>query len=45
MVTTMLILRGLTSMWREATSYAQKFYDKLNEIRIVTGKSEAEVTR
>ena len=41
MATTMLILRGLTSLWRNATSFAQQFYDKLNEIRIVTGKSQA----
>lgn len=42
MATTMLVLRGLTSLWREATTYAQTFYDQLNEIRIVTGKTEAE---
>lgn len=42
MATTMLVLRGLTNLWREATTYAQTFYDQLNEIRIVTGKTEAE---
>lgn len=45
MASTMLMLRGLTSLWRNATDYAQQYYDKLNEIRIVTGKSESEVNR
>lgn len=43
MATTMLVLRGLTTLWRNATEYAQQYYDKLNEIRIVTGKTQAEV--
>ena len=29
-------------MWQEATEYASTYYDKLNEIRIVTGMSESE---
>ena len=45
MVTTMVVLRGLTSIWRSATEYAQEFYDKLNEIRIVTGRSQSDVNR
>ena len=45
MATTMLILRGLSSIWNNATDYAQEYYDKLNEIRIVTGKSQTEVSR
>ncbi len=44
-VTTMLVLRGLTSLWRNATDYAQQYYDSLNEIRIVTGKTEQQVAR
>lgn len=40
MAATMLVLRGLTSIWRNATSFAQQYYDKLNEIRIVTGRSQ-----
>lgn len=42
MATTVLVLRGLTTLWRNATEYAQQYYDKLNEIRIVTGKTQAE---
>lgn len=45
MATTMLVLRGITTIWREATDYAQKYYDKMNEIRIVSGKSQAEINR
>lgn len=45
MATTMLVLRGITTIWREATDYAQKYYDQMNEIRIVSGKSQAEINR
>lgn len=45
MAATMLVMRGLSNMWREATDYAAKFYDQLNEIRIVTGKSVSEANR
>lgn len=44
MATTMLVLRGITTLWRNATDYAQQYYDKLNEIRIVTGKTQVEVS-
>lgn len=40
-VGTMVLMRGLRTMWREATEYASTYYDKLNEIRIVTGMSES----
>lgn len=45
MASTMLVLRGLSSLWQKATDFAQQYYDKLNEIRIVTGKSQAEVNK
>ena len=45
MASTMLVLRGLSSLWQKATDFAQQYYDKLNEIRIVTGKSQADVNR
>lgn len=45
MASTMLVLRGLSSQWQMATDFAQQYYDKLNEIRIVTGKSQADVNR
>lgn len=34
--------RFLREMWRDAIEYAQKYYDLLNEIRIVTGYTEEE---
>ena len=45
MAATMLVLRGLTSIWRNATGFAQQYYDKLNEIRIVTGKSQQQANQ
>lgn len=36
------ILRGLSMMWREAISYTKTYYDSLNEIRIVTMRSQEE---
>lgn len=45
MVATMLIMRGLSKMWSEARAYAAKYYDQLNEIRIVSGKFTQEVDR
>lgn len=36
------ILRGLSTMWREAISYTKTYYDSLNEIRIVTMRSQEE---
>jgi len=45
MASTVLIMRSLSSMWQEAKDYAQKYYDKLNEIRIVTMSSEEEASK
>ena len=36
------MLRGLKSVWQVATRFVQEYYDLLNEIRIVSGKTEAE---
>ena len=44
-VSTMLVMRGLSSLWNNATEYVQSYYDKLNEIRIVTMSSEEESRR
>lgn len=38
----MVALRAIRTMWREATQYATEYYDKLNEIRLVTGKTQEE---
>ncbi len=40
---TYVSLRALTTFWREATQYAQQYYDKLNEIRIVSGMTQMQV--
>lgn len=32
--------RAIYKFWSDAVSYAQEYYDKLNEIRIVTGSTE-----
>ncbi|MBP3647551.1 MAG: hypothetical protein J6K55_14130 [Clostridia bacterium] len=45
MATTMLVLRGLQSIWSSAIDYAQQYYDQMNEIRIVSGKSQTEINR
>ena len=45
MAATMLVLRGLKSVWQEATRFAQEYYDLLNEIRIVSGKTDAEAAK
>ena len=34
--------RALAQFWQEAWKYASEYYDKMNEIRIVTGKTEQE---
>ena len=39
---TMVLMRGLQSMWREAIKYATNYYDAMNEIRIVTMQTEEE---
>lgn len=37
---TMVVMRGLTSMWKSMTDYAKSYYDAMNEIRIVTNMTE-----
>ena len=37
---TMVVMRGLSSMWNSMTDYAKNYYDAMNEIRIVTGYTE-----
>lgn len=39
-VATMVLLRGIRSLWNNMTEYAETYYDKMNEIRVVTGKTE-----
>lgn len=39
---TMIVMRGLRSMWNSMTEYAKSYYDAMNEIRIVTMQSEEE---
>lgn len=39
-VATQAIMRGLSNMWRDAIDYTKTYYDALNEIRIVTMRSQ-----
>lgn len=39
MVSVTALLRTLSTVWRNAVSYGKEYYDLLNEIRIVSGKS------
>lgn len=36
------IITGIRQLWRDAKSFAKEYYDTLNEIRVVTGKSQEE---
>lgn len=38
----MVVIRGIRTLWRNAITYATEYYDRLNEIRVVTGKSQEE---
>lgn len=40
-----MTIRFLINEMKEAISYASQYYDKMNEIRTVTGKTEAEANR
>ena len=42
---TMMVMRGLSSLWREMTEYAASYYDAMNEIRIITGDTVEEAER
>lgn len=37
-----MVTRALKNFWSEAVSYAKEYYDQLNEIRIVSLKTEEE---
>lgn len=39
-VATLVVMRGLNSIWREMTEYAASYYDAMNEIRIVTNYTQ-----
>jgi len=41
-VMTMVLLNGLKKLWGNATEYVHEYYDLLNEVRIVTGKTVEE---
>lgn len=43
MVKMYVVIRGLRTLWRNAKTYAQEYYDKLNEIQIVTQKSDTQM--
>ena len=41
-IATMVVMRGLRNIWNGMTDYAAKYYDAMNEIRVVTMMSEAD---
>lgn len=43
MIGTMVIMRGLREMWSAAQEYAKQYYDQLNEIQVVTMKSQGDI--
>ena len=43
MLGTMVILRGIREMWSSAKDYAKEYYDQLNEIQVVTMKSQGDI--
>lgn len=43
MLGTMVIIRGLREMWSAAQEYAKQYYDQLNEIQVVTMKSQGDI--
>lgn len=40
-----VLISALREQWSAAIDYATQYYDTLNEIRVVTGKNEAEATQ
>lgn len=39
----MIVMRGLRELWQNAKEYATEYYDSLNEIQVVTLKSDAQI--
>lgn len=44
-ILTSAVSNALSTFWRNAQEYAKGYYDQLNEIRIVTGKTEEDANR
>lgn len=42
--TSMVLMRGLRTMWRDAIDYVSTYYDQMNQVRIVSGMTEKEAT-
>lgn len=45
MVRNIIVMRMMRQIWTEAIKYAQEYYDKMNEIQIVTMKSSSEIAQ
>lgn len=43
MFTTMVVMKGMRDLWNNATKYATEYYDQLNEIQVVTMKSDTDI--
>ena len=44
MFSTMVLMRGMRELWSNATSYAKDYYDQMNEIQVVTMKSDEQIS-
>lgn len=43
MFSTMVLMKGLKDLWNNATTYAAEYYDQMNEIQVVTQKSDSDI--
>ena len=43
MFSSMVIMKGMRDLWNNATKYATEYYDQLNEIQVVTMKSDTDI--
>lgn len=44
-ISLMAVVRTITNLIKNTIEYVSEYYDKMNEIRIITGKTEAEVEK
>lgn len=43
MFSSMVLMKGMRDLWHNATTYANEYYDQLNEIQVVTQKSDSDI--
>lgn len=44
MFSTMVMMKGIKELWQNAIEYANAYYDQLNEIQVVTMKSDGDIS-